>query len=236
MAEQEIIKHTKKVRKIWNSAEHTFWYKAKEFLVEILIIVFAVTLSIWLHSWSEHKHEQKQVITFLKGLQNDLKEDVIEAKELIQAYKRYDTIYTYLYKLDRNKKPDLDSLNIALGEIRNNSYLRPNNTRFNSFLSAGKIVNIENDSLAYNILEFYQEVQSRVKSSESGWTNTNNTLQNYMMDNVEDIDDIMTQFKVISSPKGKYLCKYLIPWPQLYERYEDFILRAESIILEINRY
>src|SRR4051812_19152197 len=47
MAELEVVKHTKKVYKIWNSKEHSFWHKAKEFLIEIFIIVFAVSLSIW---------------------------------------------------------------------------------------------------------------------------------------------------------------------------------------------
>jgi hypothetical protein len=65
MAEQEIIKHTKKVYKIWNSKEHSRWQKIKEFFIEILIIVFAVTISIWLHNWSEHRNQQEDVKVFL---------------------------------------------------------------------------------------------------------------------------------------------------------------------------
>ena len=62
MAEEEVAKHTKKIYSIWNSKEHSFLHKLQEFFLEILIIVFAVTLSIWFHSWSEHKHEQKEVL------------------------------------------------------------------------------------------------------------------------------------------------------------------------------
>jgi hypothetical protein len=58
MADQEIVKHTKKIYKVWHSKEHTFMQKFKEFLLEIFIIVFAVTLSIWFHNWSEHRFKR----------------------------------------------------------------------------------------------------------------------------------------------------------------------------------
>ena len=48
MAEQEVIKHTKKAYSIWGSKNSPF-HKIKEFVVEIFIIVFAITISIWFH-------------------------------------------------------------------------------------------------------------------------------------------------------------------------------------------
>ncbi len=53
MAEEEIAKHTKKVYKVWASKEHTWQHKVKEFFIEIAIIVFAVSISIWFHNMSE---------------------------------------------------------------------------------------------------------------------------------------------------------------------------------------
>ena len=46
MAEQEVIKHTKQVYKIWTSKTHSFWHKLKEFAIEIVIIVFAVGMTV----------------------------------------------------------------------------------------------------------------------------------------------------------------------------------------------
>ena len=71
MAEQEVIKHTKKVYKIWGSKEHSFRQKVKEFFVEVFIIVFVITLSIWFHNRSEHSKEQEEVKHFLLGLKSD---------------------------------------------------------------------------------------------------------------------------------------------------------------------
>jgi hypothetical protein len=55
-----------------------------------------------------------------------------------------------------------------------------------------------------------------------------------MMNNVKDIDDDLAQWEVLITPKGKYLCKKLIPWNQLYDRYFDFIKLGESIIRQID--
>jgi hypothetical protein len=121
-----------------------------------------------------------------------------------------------------------------LPAINNNNFLRPNLTRFNSFSSAGKITNIEDDSLAISILELYQENLSKLKSSENYWLTTHKELQAYMMNNVQDIDDDLAQWEVLITPKGKYLCKKLIPWKQLYDRYDEFIKLGESIIKQID--
>ena len=59
MAEQEIIKHTKKIFKAIGKENVTIWHKLKEFAIEIIIIVIAISLSIWFHNYSEHRKEQK---------------------------------------------------------------------------------------------------------------------------------------------------------------------------------
>src|ERR1700749_2090837 len=74
--QDEVTKHTKKIYKTVKDKEHSFAEKAKEVIVEICIIVFAVTLSIWLHEWSEQRHEQKVATEFLKGLKQDLLTDI----------------------------------------------------------------------------------------------------------------------------------------------------------------
>ena len=48
--QDEVTKHTKKIYDTVKNPNHTFGQKVKEVFMEIFIIVFAVTLSIWLHS------------------------------------------------------------------------------------------------------------------------------------------------------------------------------------------
>jgi|SRR5215204_4153433 len=80
MAEQEVIKHTKKVVGLW-ATNNPFWHKVGEFFLEILIIVFAITVSIYFHDRSELKHQRHQTKEFLLGLKQDLKTDIEEMNQ-----------------------------------------------------------------------------------------------------------------------------------------------------------
>ena len=48
--------------------------KIIDILTEILIIVFAVSISIWLSNWSESRHDRKEEKEFLIGFKMDLQE------------------------------------------------------------------------------------------------------------------------------------------------------------------
>ena len=230
MAEQEVIKHTKKVFKIWSSKEHSFWHKFQEFFIEIFIIVFAISLSIWFHNWSEHRSEQKQVKTFLLGLKHDIQEDMIQARESIDEYKKYDTFYTYMSRFSKDWKPKKDSLDLCVSNLNNNSELRPNKSRFTGFLSSGKIENIENDSLVIDVLYYYQEAIPQVKTSEGGWHENQGLLNNYLLHNTKNPEDNWSYWEAIATPEGRYFSKHLIAWSQLYERYNLLILKGQTII------
>lgn len=55
MAEQEVIRHTKKVFGLWKT-NNPVWHKIADFILEILIIVFAITVSVYFHDRSVLKH------------------------------------------------------------------------------------------------------------------------------------------------------------------------------------
>ncbi len=67
MAEDEIIKHTKAAYKAFKDPEKDWIHKLKEILLEVLIIVFAVSVSIWLHNWSESVKDKNEEKEFLRG-------------------------------------------------------------------------------------------------------------------------------------------------------------------------
>src|SRR4051812_34516056 len=102
MAEQEVIKHTKKIYKVWNSKEHSFWQKLKEFLLEVFIIVFAVSLSIWFHNRSEHANQQEDVKQFLLGLKSDLKSDLAEMQDDKGSYLKQEAAFHYITGIKLN--------------------------------------------------------------------------------------------------------------------------------------
>jgi hypothetical protein len=229
MAEEEVIKHTKKLVTLMEDKQSTFWHKIKDFVLEIFIIVFAVSISIWFHNWSEHRNEQKVTRTFLLGLRGDIQADIDETRQILETYGNFNILYTYLSKLDQSREPNKDSLRRALANINTNTYLRPHRSRFDGFLSAGKIMTIEDDSLTQSILTYYQEALPALKASEDGWVRANDALNEYILDNTKDPDSDMSKLLVLVTPKAKFLTKSLIPWPQLLERYQEVIIQGNKI-------
>src|SRR5215467_490322 len=157
MAEQEVIKHTKKVYKVWHSNEHSFWQKCKEFLLEIFIIVFAVTISIWFHNRSEHANQQENVKQFLLGLKSDLVSDVKEMQNDKKSYLLQQAAFEYIASVKMNQPLNQDSLTKHKTWIFNTTGLNPNNGRFEGFKSSGRIGLIENNELQNDIMDLYQE-------------------------------------------------------------------------------
>src|SRR6185436_9341110 len=95
MAEQEVIKHTKKVFGLWKT-DNPFWHKIGEFLLEIFIIVFAITVSIYFHDRSELRHQRHETKEFLLGLKEDLKTDIDEMNQDKSSFRQSEKAFTYI--------------------------------------------------------------------------------------------------------------------------------------------
>jgi hypothetical protein len=162
--QDEILKHTKQAYKELKNPKHTLGEKAKEIIVEIFIIVFAVSLSIWLHSWSEHRHQQEEVSVFLGNLKNDLKNDIVRLNEDKSGYQQITKHYEMLLNLTPHQ---LDSLKQNKNDFRINLYntgKKTNDGNYEGFKSSGKIGNIENLALKQLIVTYYQQCVPLINS------------------------------------------------------------------------
>ena len=154
--QEEVQKHTQRIYKAAKSKEHTLGDKVKEILIEIFIIVFAVTLSISLHSWSEHKHQQEEVKVFLENLKNDLQNDVKSIDIEKEAYKKSNMDYEKILALTPHQ---LDSIYKSKNKVEFPIYShgpKMNIGNFEGFKSSGKIGYIEDEKLKQKILNYYQ--------------------------------------------------------------------------------
>ncbi|TCC89199.1 hypothetical protein EZ428_15985 [Pedobacter frigiditerrae] len=152
--QEEISKHSRKIYKTVKDPKHTFSEKAKEITIEIFIIVFAVSLSIWLHGWSEHRHEQKEANKFLKELNEDLAADIKVLEENKNTATMLNNDYKFMLALKKNKTSDS-----LIGSHTNFSLLSTNFNvgRYEGFKSSGKIGTIEDDKIKNKILSYYQQ-------------------------------------------------------------------------------
>lgn len=181
MAEQEVIKHTKKMYKIWKSKENSFGHKLKEFLLEIFIIVFAVSLTIWFHDISAKLHQEEEVRDFYIDLKSDLEND---KKEILKEKK-------VLLNSNEGKIQQRDTikLNLQKTEITNSptriiSINRKNNKgNFESFKSSGNTSFIHNKLLKRLIFTYYEQNLKKLETNEEQFNNQGEKVLDYILQN-----------------------------------------------------
>lgn len=236
MADQEVIKHTKKVYKIWTGKQHSFWDKLKEFAIEILIIVFAVSLSIWLHERSEHSHQQKDTKAYLLGLKEDLTNDIKEMHSDIKSYENSRRAFTYLMNLKKDQPINPDSMRPMQNWLFNETKLVPNIGRFEGFKSSGKIGLIEDKALQNDIMDLYQENIPALIWGTDYYNGMKRKLKEYCISQEKRTSDSTTNlYAVLITDEAYNSAAYLMYTEEITERYKTCIKNSESIINRINK-
>jgi hypothetical protein len=156
MAEQEIIKHTKKVFKVATDPKKHWKEKLGEIVLEIFIIVFAITLSLYLHERAEKREEHHLQDEFLQGLKEDLENDIKELSSDSISYIKTLNGFRYFKRL-ANEQATSDSIPFYWNTLYNTADLQPNDSRFQGMKSAGKLYVIADKKLLNDILDLYQE-------------------------------------------------------------------------------
>lgn len=234
MADQEVIKHGQKIIRLAGSKEHTLPHKLREIAIEFFTIVFAVSLSIWLHGLSEHHHQQQEVKAFLIGLRTDLKNDIDSIQELKNSYSAFNANFAYLAALDPKRMPDEKEFEKVVFESDANHYFRPFTSRYEGFRSSGKMAYIEDQTLLNEILELYQMSLPQIRSSEGGWASRQEKLRAFQDSMLED-DSLAEHFRLFTSPKGKRLVKTMIAHESMFKRYDGYAKQAAAIVQAIEK-
>jgi hypothetical protein len=234
MAELEVAKHGKNVIHLMTKKEPKFSHKIREIAIEIAIIVFAVSMSIWLHGVSEHYHQQQEVRSFLTGLRTDLKDDVRSLTAIQAGYRGFDENFAYLSSLEAGKEPDWKRFNDAWVLMDANWYFIPNKSRFEGFMMSGKLNNIEDPDTLNGILKLYQSLLPQIRTSEGGWASRQEKLRAFR-DETLDGDTAREHYALLTSPKGKRFLSTMSASPQLYERYQQYIEQSRRIIQAIDK-
>jgi hypothetical protein len=232
----EIMTHTKKAYKISKDRSISFWKKVGEIAIEIGIIVFAVTLSIWLHDRSEHKHEQAQVKQFLVGLKEDLLRDIDEMQSDSTSYVRSSNAFRYFASIGQSG-PDKDSIEQYGPYLMNTTSLVPNSGRYESFKSSGKLINIEDQKLQDNIADLYQESYPSILASTDAYIKRKEMLLSFYFDNIHtNADGTNNLAQLITSDKPRNIFRSVAVVSEITGRYSVALHKARLIIAEIDQY
>jgi hypothetical protein len=232
--QEELTKHSRKIFQEMKNREHGMWEKVREIVIEILIIVFAVSLSIWLHNWSDHRVEQRQTDEFLAGIRVDLSKDITSLEENRQTFLEEDSLFTYLMLITSTGAVDTVSehrINANFNYQMRSTHA--NIARYEGFKSNGKIGTIENDSLKQAILAYYQQTIPAVNDIED----IVNKLQDRLMDAQFTKDEKMSIRAFAKSFKARAYVEITVEnlGPAI-QTYADAEAKAKDIIHKIDSY
>ena len=234
MAELEVAKSTKKIIESAKNKEISFWHKVKEMALEIAVIIFAVSLSIAFHSWSETRHEQHEVESFLKGVRIDLAKDRAEMSADIKAYRNQKKAFRYLGSLTKAQLASNDSLQHYAPYFYNFTGYGGNTGRYEGFKSSGKIGFIENDALQNSILDLYEEKIPRLSISTDFYKMQKLKFADYITDHTTDYPNGNLTKVMASDPIKTRSQIYLSAVNQIISNYEACIAQMEEIIKNID--
>lgn len=163
MSEHEIIKHTKKAYTIIKSSDMGIKNKIIDILTEIIIIVFAVSVSIWLSNWSETRHEKMEEKEFLSGYKKDLQSIITNMSSSKDFYLNTEQGIKYFLSIGRGAVLNKDSISKYSFIFFSSTDLDPHISRYEGLKSSGKFKIIKNKELLNNIIDLHEAIIQRIQ-------------------------------------------------------------------------
>lgn len=174
MAENEIAKHTKAVYSILTEPHRGWKHKLTDVLTEVIVIVFAVSVSIWFHNWSEERRDRKEAREFLTGLREDIKGDEEHLKSSERFYENALRGLTYFSKAAGGTAVNSESSRAYTSDIfLSSTYLQPYIGRYEGLKQSGRFKIIENNDLLNNIIILHEQVFVQINSLNEIYNNSN---------------------------------------------------------------
>lgn len=230
--EDEVKKHVDKIHKAVKNPNHTIREKIVEVAIEVCIIIFAITVSIWLHGWSEHRHQQEEVKVFLKNMKDDISQDIKKFNEGKDSFVEMGKEYNNIINLKSYQFDSLARSNKTVYFPFHSASKKINEGNYEGFKTSGKIGYIENEKLKKLILSYYQESLLAVVEVDNYYNQYLFRMFDFKIKNGG-----KSEKEIYSNPEFRELLKLLIFLGQNDARVYDEIgiTIAKQIIEEIDK-
>jgi hypothetical protein len=234
--EHEVHGHVKKVYKAWKNPHKNAWGTFKEIAIEIGIIVFAITLSIWFHSWSEKRHDQAQVVSFLKDLKIDLTKNLKQFEVQKKQYEYFQNSFIFFYYSQSKKDLPRDSLAKYLPAIQQTDPFITRTGQYEGFKSAGKLINIEDKKVLTDLTGLYQEDIPLIISSINEYNTFKFKMQDQAIQLIKmDKSGMSNLDEVILVPRVKVYCQILASTESIQNNLTSAITKSKNILAAIEK-
>lgn len=151
---------------------------------EIILVVIGILIALQINNWNEYRKDKLAGIVFLKGIQEDLKQDTASLNRVFQDLKDRLGRYRYVdpgFELKHleiiGPCPTRDTTFSLRYLMQSSRSFRPKVGSYNSLISAGKSNLISNRSLFDNIQYIYEvEVKTVSGIGENVYESASNLL------------------------------------------------------------
>jgi hypothetical protein len=167
MAEEEKIReHAKHALQALTDKTKKWKDRIKDFAWEVFIIIVAVNITLWFHSWSEKKNERAQEKEFLINIRENLVQDT--------AYIRYHNnfmtngplaYYDSVLSQVNRKEIDAKYTDSLYFQLLNNTGVAINNSIYQSLNSGNNLTLFENKKLLNDIIFLYSSIYPDIKTN-----------------------------------------------------------------------
>ncbi len=136
---------------------------------EILLVVIGILIALQVNNWNEKQKESTQEKEYLKGIRNDLRQDInqstIIVNSKISALNIVESLEPYFKLLSKYKLQNIDTVNMKFIDLfhRGNSFRSTIGT-YNSLIADGKSNLINNRILFQKIQTLYNIEYPRINS------------------------------------------------------------------------
>lgn len=237
MSSHDIIKQSSRIVGIMNDNSKKLKHKLGEILLEIIIIVFAITLSLFFERWRQNVEDHNLEKTFLQGLQVDLSKDVNQLKTASAKWVDIKNAAHYFLKPENQINWQQDSMNFYGFKIFHNVYFFPSTNRYEALKSTGKINVIEDKQLQNDIVDLYQTKIPDLEQQLNFFNNfANSQVMNYLVNNLKrdtDNNAILEKSFFTDIRLRNLLSFYSID--DILRRSDSTINKSEEILEEINK-
>lgn len=236
MSTEPVIKHTRKIFGIIKTREGSLGHKASDIIVEILIIVFAITLSLFLERWRERASDHEIEKKFLTGLRMDLSAQLEDLKNSSAKWISMKTSAAYFLQPAHKIDWHSDSIRIHGYMLFHNVYFFPNANRYESLKSTGKLQVIEDDSLRNDIIDLYQTKIPDLEQQVRFFNEFMNTqVKDYLIRNLprDTAGNVVFTEAFFANSQAKNLLALYTDLDDVLKRADAFITVSERIVNKI---
>lgn len=147
-----MIKFFRNIRKTMLTEGNTVKY-LKYAIGEIILVVIGILIALQINTWNTQRIADKQMMSFLKSMQEDLKSDTLHLNIRVKYFKRLQEEKKWLLSLKNFENIDADSVYTIMNARTSNYNI--NEETFNKIKSLG-ITNISNNEhLSEELTDYY---------------------------------------------------------------------------------